>query len=64
MVLDEPADEDERYDLDGVTYIVDKKLLETIQPIHVDFVTRGNMSGFIVNSGLQAGGACGSCSSC
>jgi Fe-S cluster assembly iron-binding protein IscA len=64
MVLDEPAQDDEIFVRDDVRYIVDKKLLETIQPIHVDFITRNGMSGFVVKSGLVAGSGCGSCSSC
>jgi Fe-S cluster assembly iron-binding protein IscA len=64
MVLDEPAKDDEIFDHDGVQYIVDKKLLETIKPIHVDFVTRNGMSGFVIKSGLAAGSGCGSCTSC
>lgn len=64
MVLDEPNQDDEVFDRDDVRYVVDKKLLETIQPIHVDFVTRNGMSGFVVKSGLVAGSGCGSCSSC
>jgi Fe-S cluster assembly iron-binding protein IscA len=64
MVLDEPTQDDETFDRDDVRYIVDKKVLETIRPIHVDFITKNGMSGFVVKSGLAAGGGCGSCSSC
>ncbi|MBN2255397.1 MAG: hypothetical protein JW736_06805 [Deltaproteobacteria bacterium] len=52
------------FDRDDVRYIVDKKLLETIHPIHVDFVTRNGMSGFVIKSSLVAGSGCGSCTSC
>ena len=64
MVLDEPTQDDEIFDRDDVRYVVDKKLLETIKPIHVDFMTRNGMSGFVVKSGLVVGSGCGSCSSC
>ncbi len=64
MVLDEPAQEDEVFDRDDVRYVVDKTLLGTVSPIHVDFVTRNGMSGFVIKSGLVAEGGCGSCTSC
>jgi iron-sulfur cluster assembly protein len=64
MALDEPKDDDEIIKDNGVTYIVNKQLLEQIKPIHVDFVDSPLGSGFSITSSLSRGGACGTCSSC
>ncbi len=64
MALDEPKENDEVMDNNGITYLVEKGLFEQVKPITVDFVD-GNMgAGFSIQSSLQAGGGCGSCSSC
>jgi Fe-S cluster assembly iron-binding protein IscA len=64
MALDEPKDDDEVIQDNGITYLVNKQLLEQIQPIHVDFVDSPLGSGFSITSSLSHGGACGTCSSC
>lgn len=58
MALDEPKDNDEKFDVDGFTYIVDKEFLAQAQPIKVDFLEVG----FKVTSSLKLESACGSCS--
>ncbi|MCG8471322.1 MAG: hypothetical protein MI742_05635 [Desulfobacterales bacterium] len=58
MALDEPKDNDEKFDVDGYTYIVDKEFLAQAQPIKVDFLEVG----FKVTSSLKLESACGSCS--
>ena len=64
MVLDEPNDNDEVFDDNGLSYIIDKGLLEKAKPIRVDYVNSAFGSGFAINSSLQMGAACGSCTSC
>jgi Fe-S cluster assembly iron-binding protein IscA len=64
MALDEPKDDDQVFNDNGITYLVNKDLLEAIKPIHVDFVDAGFGSGFSITSSLSQGGACGTCSSC
>ena len=64
MALDEPKEDDEVIKDDGITYLVNKTLLEEIKPIHVDFVESVYGSGFSITSSLSRGGACGTCSSC
>lgn len=64
MVLDEPRDNDEVFDDRGLTYLVDKDLLEKIQPIKLDYVNSPMGSGFSISSSMQAGGGCGSGCSC
>jgi len=39
MALDEPKDDDEIVKNNGVTFLVNKQLLDQVKPIVVDFVT-------------------------
>jgi len=67
MALDEPKDDDEIVKSNGITYLVNKELLDQAKPITIDFVESGWGSGFSINSNLAKGakdGACGSCSTC
>ena len=64
MALDEPAENDEVIKDNGVTYLIDKNLLEQAKPISVDFVTSERGSGFSISSNLPKGDSCSSCTSC
>jgi Fe-S cluster assembly iron-binding protein IscA len=65
MALDEPAENDEIIKDNGVTYLIDKGLLEQAKPISVDFVDGPRGSGFSITSNLPKGGdSCSSCTSC
>ena len=66
MALDEPKDDDEILKENGVTYLVNKQLLEQVKSINVDFTESVYGSGFNITSGLtkSGAGACGSCSTC
>ena len=64
MALDEPTDQDEIFDDRGLSYIVDRDLLDKIKPIKIDYVNSAFGSGFSISSALQMGNACGSCTSC
>ena len=66
MALDEPAENDEVIKDNGVTYLVDKGLLEQAKPINVDFVDTERGSGFSITSNLpmSKGDSCSSCTSC
>ncbi len=67
MALDESNDNDNSYDFDGITYVIDKKLLEELGNVSVDFVEKGWRSGFVVSSErpLEAGASsCGGGCSC
>ena len=61
MALDEPKDDDEIVKNDGITFLVNKDLLEKAKPINVDFTESAMGSGFSISSALSAGG--GGCSS-
>lgn len=66
MVLDEPREEDQIFNLKGITYLVEKELYERAKPIMIDYVVSPFGSGFQIRSNLNLGGAScgGSCSTC
>jgi Fe-S cluster assembly iron-binding protein IscA len=65
LVLDEPKDDDERVEADGLTFLINKDLASQSGEVKVDFVDTGWQQGFTVTSEKPVGGgasACGSCS--
>lgn len=65
MALDESQGNDEVFTDRGITFLIDKKLMEEVKPINVDFIESVRGSGFRLTSSLKTGGGCGSsCSSC
>jgi len=64
MVLDEPGENDEVFDSDGITYLIDKNLFDKVKPIKVDFVASAFGSGFSIQSNLVMRASCGSSCSC
>jgi hypothetical protein len=65
MALDEPRDNDESYTFGDFTYLIEKDLLEKVQPVKVDF----SGFGFRIDCDYDFGGGsacsgCGSSSSC
>ena len=64
MALDEPKNDDEILDKNGITYLINKQLFEQVKPVNVDFVESAMGSGFSISSSLNMGGGCGSCTSC
>jgi len=62
MALDEPNEQDQVFELEGVTYLVDSALLNQARPIKVDFVEDAHCSGFSITSMLARPDNCGSCS--
>jgi len=58
MALDELKDSDDKYDIDGFQYIIDKDFLQKAQPIKIDF----EQYGFKISAGIEFGG--GGCSGC
>ena len=61
MALDEPRDNDESYEIEGFTYLVNKDFMEKVKPIKVDFLDIG----FKLSCGVEfnAGGGCSGCGS-
>lgn len=65
MALDEPQEDDEVILDGGLTFIIEKELLEEAKPIIVDFVSGPMGSGFTLTSSLKFFGGCGGdCGSC
>ncbi|MBN2126678.1 MAG: hypothetical protein JW821_20425 [Deltaproteobacteria bacterium] len=64
MALDEPRENDEVVENNGITYLVEKQLMDQVKPISIDFVESAMGSGFSISSGLAMGGGCGSSCSC
>jgi Fe-S cluster assembly iron-binding protein IscA len=62
MALDESTTNDQIFEEQGVTYVVDKELLEQVKPIGIDFITTPRGSGFKLTSSLSGNSDCGSCS--
>jgi Fe-S cluster assembly iron-binding protein IscA len=62
MALDESKENDEIFEEQGVTYVVEKELFEQVKPIAIEFVTTARGSGFKLTANLNAQSACGSCS--
>ena len=62
MALDEPKDNDEMFEENGVNYLIEKELFNRIQPINIDFVDSAMGSGFSITSAMSKGNSCGSCS--
>ncbi|MFZ0450257.1 MAG: hypothetical protein WAL98_13545 [Desulfatiglandaceae bacterium] len=64
MALDELRDADESFDSEGITYVVDKELLEKVKPIKVDYTASAMGEGFSISSSMNAASGCGSSCSC
>ncbi|OPY79800.1 MAG: hypothetical protein A4E65_01770 [Syntrophorhabdus sp. PtaU1.Bin153] len=64
MALDEPKESDQVFNENGLTFLIDKELLEAAKPINVEFVETPRGSGFAITSALsnKEGSGCGSCS--
>lgn len=65
MALDETQNEaDELMQAGGTTFVIEKDLLNQVKPIHIDFFTTPEGTGFKLTSSLPQpqGGCCGSCS--
>lgn len=64
MVLDEPKETDNVFQVNGFTMLVEKDLLEKTKTITVDYVNYGMGSGFRVTSEIAMGGGSGCGASC
>jgi Fe-S cluster assembly iron-binding protein IscA len=50
MALDESQESDEVFDEDGLTFVVDRKLLEIARPIRVELTTTDTGAEFAISS--------------
>lgn len=66
MVLDEPKETDDVYEINGFTMLIDKELHTATKDVTVDYVNYGMGSGFKVTSEVpvSSGGGCSPSCSC
>jgi Fe-S cluster assembly iron-binding protein IscA len=64
MVLDEPKETDDVFEVNSFTMLVDKDLHKKTKDINVDYVSHGMGSGFRVLSEIPVGGGCSPSCSC
>ena len=62
LALDEPSEDDQVFNQEGITYIIGKELFEQVKPIKVDYVDTPMGNGFSITSSLKTPKDCGSCS--
>ncbi len=63
MVLDEPKETDDIFNVNGFTLLIDKDLHGQTKDVTVDFVSYGMGSGFKIISEVPIAGGGGSCAS-
>jgi len=64
MALDEPKDDDQVFDEQGIKFLIEKELFDQVKPVSVDYIDTARGSGFKVTSSLSAASACGTSCSC
>ena len=64
MALDESNENDTVIEKDGLTFIIEKDLLEKTQPIELDYLLTPQGEGFNIKTGLKQSSDCGGCTSC
>lgn len=64
MAMDEVTgdDKDSVFEVEGLTFIIAKELLEEAKPVEVDYITTEQGEGFMINNNLKKEGGCSSCS--
>jgi Fe-S cluster assembly iron-binding protein IscA len=62
LALDEPKSTDERFDLDGVTFVIDKELYEESKPIALDYDDALEGGALTIKSAFNNRNCSGSCS--
>jgi iron-sulfur cluster assembly protein len=64
MALDELKGKDQTFTDKGITFLIDKDLLEKAKPIGIDFVESVGRSGFKITSSVPKVSSCDSCCGC
>jgi len=64
MALDEPKENDDVFENNGFTFLIEKKLMKEAQLITVDYIVTPGGEGFVINSGMKKASDCGGCTSC
>jgi len=61
MALDESNESDETFKINGLTFMIEKELLEMVKPVKIDFIETPRGAGYIIESSLKAADGCGGC---
>lgn len=62
MALDEPSDDDEKVECDGITVIADKKIVSQYGGFNIDFRSQPwGGGGFVISPANKGATACGDC---
>jgi Fe-S cluster assembly iron-binding protein IscA len=48
LALDEPTENDEVFEEEGLTYIIDKRLFDRVKPLRIEFIENAEGTGFEV----------------
>ena len=59
MALDKATENDEIFELDGHTFLVERQLLDQAKPIKVDYISTPQGEGFMISSGMKPTTSCG-----
>ncbi len=60
MALDEPKDDDQILQEGGITYLINKELLEQVKPVKIEYVETARGAGYRVSANLsRRSGCCG-----
>jgi len=62
MALDGPKEDDETFNENGITFVMNSKLYGDVKPVTVDYVSTPMGAGFRISSNMSSGGG-GSCGS-
>jgi len=63
MTLDEPQEDDETFHDGGLTFLMNKQLLEQVKPVKIDYVSAapGDSAGFSISANMSKAVPSGSC---
>lgn len=64
MALDGPKEDDETFNDNGITYVINSQLFEQVKPVNVDYIDTPMGAGFKISANLASGGSCGTSCSC
>jgi Fe-S cluster assembly iron-binding protein IscA len=60
MALDGPKEDDETFNDNGLTFVMNSKLYQDVKPVTVDYVSSPMGAGFRISSNMSSGESCGS----
>jgi iron-sulfur cluster assembly protein len=64
MVLDEPKETDEVFNINGFTMLMDKELIAQTRDVTIDYGMEGCGAGFRLTSEIPIASGCGASCSC